>query len=300
MCFSTGKKRGEMGPDQVVARVVNMLQRNGCLKEPIEFDDSTSEDRSRSPSPKKVRSRSPIRRVVTKPRSSRSSSDSPAESKTPPPESKSKISVPSHRSAPKPSPVHAPSPSQVSDRDSNKLSKTTRSSSSDSDLDYRRRKDFRVTMPGSPEPSGSDIVRRRVMDNKLSDSDKYEGNLSKKTSQIPTQPNSLIDSCPSVVSFTLQRDTDVQGEVRHLMADMVKQAITFDPNLNPILARLQTRNKSVCSYYQVGKCIKVSHKHKNKSVPEYMHICAFCFSKLKLAMGHGFKECPFVAFNNLG
>ena len=103
----------------------------------------------------------------------------------------------------------------------------------------------------------------------------------------------------SPVTFTLNMRTDVKHEVALLMSDMRRQSLTFNSNSDPILAQLQTdSNVSICSFYQVGLCSKVSHKRaiNTDSTHVYLHICAYCISKLKIASGHNFSTCPYVVF----
>ena len=169
-------------------------------------------------------------------------------------------------------------------------------------------------MSGSDISSVSKILRKREHSWVTSS----PGSVSKKkrNKSIISEPKSdlsaLAPACASdsvgtynpaqnipPVTFTLNMRTDVKHQVALLMADMRRQSLTFNSNSAPILAKLQTdSNVSICSFYQVGLCTKFSHKSAFNTVSNqtYLHICAFCISKLKIASGHDFRMCPYVNF----
>ena len=169
-------------------------------------------------------------------------------------------------------------------------------------------------MSGSHGSSSSKILRKREH-SRLTSSPGSESKK-KRTKSTISEPMSdlsaVAPACASgslatrnpaqnitAVTFTLNMRTDVKHQVALLMADMRRQSLTFNANSDPILAKLQTNsNVSICSFYQVGLCTKVSHKSAFNTVPNltYLHICAFCISKLKIALGHDFRMCPYVIF----
>ena len=302
--------------DRVVKNILSMLQAKGCLKEPLQNFSHSSDSRD-SESPDRSGSNSPERKVIEKSRSaSRKSSVPPKSSPRYSSRSKSPVSTVSKTNDPprttstdsrSMSPASHPSPSKS--KRSARSPSSSSSSDSDSDTDYRRRKKrSRVNIP-----SGSKILRKREHSQVISS----PGSVSKKkrNRSIISKPKSDLSAeaqaCASIsvakhnpdhnippVTFTLNMRTDVKHQVALLMADMRRQSLTFYPNSDPILAKLQTNNNlPICSYYQVGLCTN-SHKSafNTASNPTYLHICAFCISKLKLASGHDFSRCPYVMF----
>ena len=307
----------------VVKNILSLLQEKGCLKEPLQsFSDSS--DSWDSDSPDRSGSNSPERKVIVK---SRSSTHSPASHKSSVPpkgspryRSRSKSPVPTVSKTYDPSrppstdrsvsPASHPSPSKAK-RSARSASSST-SSDSDSYTDYKRRK--KRVVSGSHGSSSSKILRKREH-SRLTSSPGSESKK-KRTKSTISEPMSdlsaVAPACASgslatrnpahnitAVTFTLNMRTDVKHQVALLMADMRRQSLTFNANSDPILAKLQTNsNVSICSFYQVGLCTKVSHKSAFNTVPNltYLHICAFCISKLKIALGHDFRMCPYVIF----
>ena len=308
--------------DRVVKNILSMLQAKGCLKEPLQNFSHSSDSRD-SESPDRSGSNSPERKVIEKSRSASLKSSVPPKN-SPRYSSRSKSPVPTVSKTNDPprttstdsrsmSPASHPSPSKS--KRSARSPSSSSSSDSDSDTDYKRRKKrSRVNMSGSDISSGSKILRKRELSQVISS----PGSVSKKkrNKSIISKPKSDLSAeaqaCASIsvakhnpdhnippVTFTLNMRTDVKHQVALLMADMRRQSLTFYPNSDPILAKLQTNNNlPICSYYQVGLCTKLSHKSafNTASNPTYLHICAFCISKLKLASGHDFSRCPYVIF----
>ena len=307
--------------DRVVKNILSMLQAKGCLKEPLQNFSHSSDSRD-SESPDRSGSNSPERKVIEKSRSARPKSSDPPKS-SPRYRSRSKSPVPTvskTNDPPRPSstdrsmsPASHPSPSKS--KRSAKSASSTSSSDSDSYTDYKRRKKrSRVIKSGSDISSGSKILRKREHSRVTSS----PGSVSKKkrNKSIISKPKSdlsdVAPACDSVpvatynpdhnippVTFTLNMRTDVKHQVALLMADMRRQSLTFNSNTDPILAKLQTNsNMPICSFYQVGLCTKLSHKKASNTASNqiYLHICAFCISKLKIASGHDFRMCPYVNF----